>query len=102
MLLQAAGIQAPGGRVEIQGQSVLQNAPIDVSGASGGGTINLQAGTSLTSSATITATGTGPAAKGGTIELTAPTVTLAAAQVDASGSVGGGAIRVGGGVQGSP
>ncbi|MFS6826943.1 beta strand repeat-containing protein [Cyanobium sp. ATX-6F1] len=126
VLLQAARLQAKGGSVEIQGQSVRQDAPIESSGTSGGsvtinaagaltngapiqangssagGTINLQAGTSLTSSSAITATGTGPMAKGGTIELTAPSVTLAAAQVDASGAGGGGVIRVGGGVQGSP
>ncbi|MEY2644009.1 MAG: hypothetical protein RLZZ611_658, partial [Cyanobacteriota bacterium] len=149
VLLQAVGMESRAGSVAIQGQSVLQAAPVagasvaisaagtvlnsalirasagagsitvqageavvqtssavlDVSsaGAGGpGGTISVQAGERLFSSATMRANGEGASGSGGTIEVTAPKVTLAAAQLQASGAAGGGAVRVGGGYQGRP
>lgn len=64
--------------------------------------MSVVAGERLFSSATIRTSAEGAAVLGGTIELTAAAVTLANAQLDASGSAGGGAVRVGGGYQGTP
>jgi filamentous hemagglutinin family protein len=142
VLLQAAGIESQAGSVVIQGQSVLQaapvagasveisaagtvlnSAPIQASGSvdaaasitvradeavvqtasalldasSGGlrGTVSVQAGERLFSSASIFANGTGVGqAVGGTIEILAPSVTLVAAQLEASGPAGGGTVLV--------
>ena len=65
------------------------------------GTVAVQATSQLTATGEMSARGLGATAKGGTIELTAPSVSLQGATADASGAGGGGAVRIGGGYQGS-
>ena len=96
VLLQAAGLQAPGGRVEIQGSAVLQATPIDVSGASGG-SVAIKATGSVLNSAPIQANGT--TGVGGSIRLQAggSVVQSVGANLEASGASAGGSIQVQGG-----
>lgn len=70
-----------------------------------GGTVTLFAAgpSAVTVSGSIEATGLDDGQSGGVIEAVAETVTVTeTARLDASGAEGGGAIRLGGGVQGTP
>jgi hypothetical protein len=103
--IQASGSADAAGSIKVRAdEAVVQtrSAVLDASRAGGaaaaggpGGTISVQAGERLFSSATMRANGEGASGSGGTIEVTAPKVTLAAAQLEASGAAGGGAVRVG-------
>jgi filamentous hemagglutinin family protein len=78
VLLQAAGIQAPGGRVEIQGQSVLQAAPV------AGSSVAIHAAGTVLNSAPIQATGTAGAPGSITVQAGQAVVQTTSAVLDAS------------------
>lgn len=96
-LLEANGPE--GGKISVETNRVLQAAGvIDARGAKGrGGTISLQAGQQLFSSATLNAQG---GTRGGEIRALGDEVMLYDASLNASGATGGGTVLVGGDFQG--
>ena len=103
VLIRSGTISAPGGAVDLQfteNDVATQNATIDVSGPSSGGSIRIDGGTTghLFHSGTLLATGT---VKGGEIRLSGKDVVWVGGGADVSGGSSGGLIHVGGGWQGS-
>lgn len=102
--IRAAGSEGKGGAIALQaGGNLMQTvgSHLDASGPAGGGSIVVQAGGQLFSSGRYDARGLQASARGGEIEITAPAVLLRSAQADAAGGAAGGAVRIGGGWQGS-
>ncbi|OPY80272.1 MAG: Heme/hemopexin-binding protein precursor [Syntrophus sp. PtaU1.Bin005] len=99
--LQARGFEGTGGQVNCSssGRTLATSTSVaDVSGATGGGSIRLEAQGGLLSSGTYRASAaTGP---GGRIDLSGSSVRLFSAVVDASGGNRGGLVRIGGAFQG--
>ncbi len=99
--LSAAGMAGKGGSINlISGASLAENtsASTNVSGATDGGAVSLQAGGSLLSSGRHDAHGV--AGTGGRVDISGADVRLMGANVDASGASQGGLVRVGGAFQG--
>ena len=99
--LSAAGTAGKGGSIKlVSGAGLAENtsASTNVSGATDGGAVSLQAGGSLLSSGRHDAHGA--AGMGGRVDISGADVRLMAANVDASGATQGGLVRVGGAFQG--
>ncbi|MBP6900314.1 MAG: filamentous hemagglutinin N-terminal domain-containing protein [Burkholderiaceae bacterium] len=90
---------ATAGQILLAADSVVQTAQARLlADGHSGGSIRIEAGQRLYSSATLSAQGA--QGQGGDIAVTADSLQLRAATLDASGASGGGRIRVGGGFQG--
>jgi len=97
----ARGTAGAGGSITYRaGGALIESATSrsDVSGATDGGAIRVQADEGILSSGTYLAQG--QAGAGGAIDLSGYSVRLLSAQIDASGATRGGLVRVGGAFQG--
>ena len=88
VLLQAAGIEAQAGSVAIQGQSVLQAAPV------AGSSVAISAAGTVLNSAPIQASGTGGAPGSITVQAGEAVVQTTSAVLDASSAGQGGTVSV--------
>ena len=99
--VQSRGLKGTGGKVAYSSASQTletSTSVTDVSGATDGGSIHLEAQGGLLSSGTYLASGA--TGQGGRIGLSGSTVRLFSAAVDASGGTRGGLVRIGGAFQG--
>jgi len=97
----ARGLGGAGGRIEYKsgGVTIESNSSVsDVSGATVGGSLSVNAAGGLLGSGTYRARG--ETGEGGRIDLSGGTVRLLSAQIDASGATRGGLVRIGGAYQG--